>query len=241
MASLPRRPLFLADDAASPPSTPAFVRDGQLAAVRIRPLFPARDEAPEFLSAPAFALLDEAPAEAFFDAPPEPVLAPAPAVSAPLAPPAPPSKVPDELARHFADAVAQVKELAGRLQADAAADAVELGLTVARTLLHDELVARPDRVLAMVRESIHRLGPSTRYTIRLHPEELAAVRTAAGHGLLGESGAEQIRVEADATLSRGDCIVDGDPGRADSKLDDRLDRLSRLIREGLHAARESAE
>jgi hypothetical protein len=240
MPSLPRRPLFITDDAAAPPSTPAFVRDGQLAAVRIRPLFPARDDA-DLLGPPAFASLDEPPGEAFFAPYDEPVAVPA-AVVAPQPPPvpSPPSKVPDELAGRFAESVEQLRALAGRLETDAAADAVELGLAVARTLLHEELAVRPERVLAIVRETIHRLGASTRYTIRLHPEELAAVRTAAGHGLLGESGAEQIRIEADPSLGRGDCVIDGDPGRADSRLDDRLDRLSRLIREGLQATRESS-
>jgi hypothetical protein len=239
MPSHPRRPLFIADDAAAAPSTPAFVRDGRLAAVRIRPLFPARDDAP--LEAPAFASLEEAPSETVFAVPEEPVFAPVPVAPAPPPPPPPaPARVPDELARRFGEAVAHVRALAGRIEAEATADAVELGLAVARALLHDELTTRPDRILALVREAIHRLGPSTRYTIRLHPDELAAVRTAAGHGLLGESGAEQIRVEADPSLSRGDCIVDGDPGRADSRLDDRLDRLARLIRDGLQQARESA-
>ncbi|MFM2154000.1 MAG: hypothetical protein RL199_2435, partial [Pseudomonadota bacterium] len=218
MSSKPRRPLFIADDAATPPSTPSFVRDGQLAAVRIRPLFPPRDDS-AFLEAPAFAQFVEPQTETFLEPPPEPVFAAvsaAPVPAPPMAPP-PPAKVPDELARRFGEAVAQVRGLAERLETDAVADVVELGLAVARALLHEELSTRPERVLAIVREAIHQLGPSTRYTIRLHPQELSAVRSAAGHGLLGESGAEQIRVEADPTLGRGDCVVDGDPGRADSR------------------------
>jgi len=233
MASLPRRPLFLSGDQALGPSTPAFVRDGQARRLRVRPLF-GSDEAPEAVFEPTPVVLDDGQ----FEHEATNVLRSAHAAVALPASPPPPVVLPVELARRFTDAVLRVDDLASRIETHAAAEAVELGLLVARTLLHDELSHHPDKVLGIVREALQKLGESSRYTIRLHPDELAAVRTAAGHGLLGESGAEQVRVESDPSLGRGDCIIDGDPGRVDSRLDDRLDRLGRMLRERLTSPRE---
>jgi flagellar assembly protein FliH len=102
---------------------------------------------------------------------------------------------------------------------------VQLALAIARRVVHREVALDPDLLLDMARTAIDRLGGSGRVTIRLHPDDHAAVSAARASELAGGS----IAITADARLSRGACHVESDIGLIDAGLDAQLDEFERAL------------
>jgi flagellar assembly protein FliH len=148
-------------------------------------------------------------------------------------PPAAPS--PEELAARaealarLGQAVEVLKLQSARLAEQARSDALEIGFEVARRILDTELRGDPTVMIGLARTAVDRAGASRSISVRVHPEDLAAVTSAAGAGELGSSVAK-IEVVPDPTLSPGDVLVDTDFGRVDGRLRTRLDELHRVAR-----------
>jgi len=144
-----------------------------------------------------------------------------------------PGPVPAELAalraqslEKVAHAVEVLRLQAVRLAEQARSDALEIGFEVARRILEAEVRADPAAVIALVRSAVQRAGESRRIVVRLHPEDVDVVAADAESGGGGIATA-RIEVLADATLERGDVLVDADFGRVDGRLSTRLDELRR--------------
>jgi flagellar assembly protein FliH len=150
-------------------------------------------------------------------------------------PPAPPSPSPEELAERaealarVAHAVEILKLQSARLAEQARSDALEIGFEVARRILEAELHADPGVMINLVRTAVERAGASRSISVRVHPEDLAAVTSAAEAGELGV-GVAKIEVVPDPNLAPGDVLVDTDFGRVDGRLRTRLDELQRAAR-----------
>jgi hypothetical protein len=171
---------------------------------------------------------------------------PAPGVE-PLAPPLPPPlpQPGPEFAERLARAVADLRRAGERVAEQASADALEMALLIARRILESELAAGPAALNSLIRTAIGRLGESRTIQLRLNPGDAAAVR-AAGEG--GEDGKgvkdikdgavgglslARVEIRADAALSPGDCIVDGEHGTVDGRLATRLDEVRRILTRAL--------
>lgn len=187
----------------------------------------ARPAAPAVRAAP-FAVAAAAPAEAPAPATPRP----ADPRAAPEPPPAPAPEAPAlealraEALERVAHAVEVLRLQAARLAEQARTDALEVGFQVARRILEAEVAASPDALFALVRAALRKAGGSRRVTVRLHPDDLPRLAPAAVSGPAGLSTAA-IELVADASLERGDCVVDTDFGRVDGRLRTRLEELHR--------------
>jgi flagellar assembly protein FliH len=150
-------------------------------------------------------------------------------------PPAPPAPSAEELAARaealarLAHAVEVLKLQSARLAEQARSDALEIGFAVAQRILEAELHADPTVVIGLVRTAVERAGASRSISVRVHPEDLAGVTSAAEAGELG-AGVAKIEVVPDPTLAPGDVLVDTDFGRVDGRLRTRLDELQRAAR-----------
>jgi flagellar assembly protein FliH len=135
-----------------------------------------------------------------------------------------------EAMERVAAAVATLRAQAGHLGEQARADALEIGFVVARALLQQEVRADPAALFALVRQAMRRAAGSRTITVRLAPDDAALVRAEAGQAAIdGAAGAAAVEIVADATLSRGDCVVDADFGRVDGRLETRLAELRRAV------------
>lgn len=192
-----------------------------------------RDQSARLRSIPA-----PAPANMPEDAPeiPEGILLPhgstpaAPAAPV-FTPPAPPPPPPTLDTSRLEAAVNSLRMLSDRLTAEVRADAVEVAMLLARKIVEGEITANPDRLLGTVRSAVRRLGESRRISVRLCPEDAEAVNNATqrnGSELSG-GGVARVEVVADPTLTRGDCVVDGELGSVDARLDTRLGELRRAL------------
>ncbi len=163
----------------------------------------------------------------------------------PLAAPPTPSRSPDP-AREEADAkaqranamqrvalaIAKLEELRDDLVEQARNDAVELGLLIAREVVGAELRAGHDVAVAVARDAIASVGAAHSITVRVHPDDVAAVEIA---GLAGPDGG-LVDVVGDAHLRPGDVVVDTESGHIDARIDTRLDVVMQSVRTAVEAA-----
>lgn len=102
---------------------------------------------------------------------------------------------------------------------------VHLALAIARRVVQREVSLDPDLLLAMARVALERLGDSARVTVRLHPEDYAAV----GAARVADFTTSNVTVVADTRLSRGACRVESDMGLLDAGIDAQLQEVGRAL------------
>ncbi|MEZ4339423.1 MAG: FliH/SctL family protein [Sandaracinaceae bacterium] len=97
--------------------------------------------------------------------------------------------------------------------AEARASALAIATAVARRIVGDALAAEPERVRAMVERATARVARARRTTVRVHPDDLALVESLPATCV------------ADASLTRGDCVVESDLGDVDGRVETQIARL----------------
>ena len=104
---------------------------------------------------------------------------------------------------------------------------VQLALAIAKRIVHRELSIDRALLLGMARVAAERLGAHATATIRLHPDDYAAV--AAGTSATGVGA--QIAVVADPVVARGGCLVQSDFGFMDVSAEAQFEELARTLLE----------
>lgn len=100
-------------------------------------------------------------------------------------------------------------------------EVVALALTVARRVIHREVTLDRELLLVMARVALDRLGDQAMATIRLHPDDEAALRASRG-----EWPPSDISVVTDASVKPGGCVVSSDLGLVDLGVDAQIHELS---------------
>lgn len=139
-----------------------------------------------------------------------------------------PEMVSAMVGERLAGAIASLSQITARLTAEAQADALEVGFLVARRIIEDEVQGNVEALLSLVRTALRRLGESRHVIIRLCPDDAKAVEevmAAQGAKAITETAIAQIELKADPSLQRCDCMVEGDLGSVDGRLNTRLDEL----------------
>lgn len=114
----------------------------------------------------------------------------------------------------------------GSLQQDMARTLAIAATHLARTIVRSELVAQPQLVAAVAQEAIDTLLLSARHiTLRVHPDD---------HGFVAQGAAEVLtargaRLLADASLTRGGCLVESDIGVIDATIEARWRRAAAAL------------
>lgn len=172
--------------------------------------------------------------------------------------PSPPPPAPVVDMSRMEAAIDRLRLLSERLTAEARSDALELGLMIARKVVEGELSVNADRLIGVVKSAVSRVGESRRIAVHLSPEDAEmltgppqAAQQAIGDGVGSDAGADagpkkphvptglarisrgaaQIEIVADATLSRGDCVVEGDHLSVDATLDTKFGEIRRALLE----------
>ncbi len=127
-------------------------------------------------------------------------------------------------------AVESLRATSLRLAEQARLDALEIGLLVARQILEREIQTDPRHLVALIRDSLTRLGEARQVTVRLCEQDLAQLGALPPEAFVGTA---RITVVGDAALEPGDCFVEGDVGSVEYRLRERLEEAGRLLRESL--------
>jgi flagellar biosynthesis/type III secretory pathway protein FliH len=140
-----------------------------------------------------------------------------------------------EVSERIGSAAQFLRQAAERLAAEARADALEVGFMVARRILEADLTANVEHLVGLVRSAIRRLGESRHIKLRLCPEDARLVEEALNQGgaqAISSVAAAEIEVVADPSLQRGDCMVTGDLGTVDGRINTRLEELRHALHTG---------
>ena len=138
-------------------------------------------------------------------------------------------------------AIEVLRATAERLAAEARTDALEIGFLVARRILEMELTASAEPLVNLVRSAVRRLGESRRIVIHLAPADaqaMTAILESRGAQAVAQASISRVEIVADASLGRGDCLVEGDLVTVDGRINARIEELRRVLDAGVE---ESAE
>lgn len=110
-------------------------------------------------------------------------------------------------------------------------------LLLARQVLRSELRSHPAQVSAVAREALETVLMSARQiVVRVHPDDLALVADGAGEALQSRGA----RLQADASIQRGGCLVVSDAGTIDATIDARWARAADAIGQAVPWAADEA-
>jgi len=138
-------------------------------------------------------------------------------------------------------AVEVLRATAERLAAEARTDALEIGFLVARRILEMELTASAEPLVNLVRSAVRRLGESRRIVVHLSPADAQAMNAiveSRGAQAIAQASISKVEIVADASMGRGDCLVEGDLVTVDGRINARIEELRRVLEAGVE---ESAE
>jgi flagellar assembly protein FliH len=168
-----------------------------------------------------------------------PAMEPSPGMET-LAPPLPPPlpQPGPEFVERLALAVIELRRIGQQVAEQASADTLEMAILIARRIIEGELTAGPAAHHALIRSAIRRLGESRRIVVRLCPADAVALEQAGPASPLAGLTIARLEIRGDATLSPGDCIVEGEHGTVDGRLETRIEEVRRSLSRALRDASE---
>ena len=122
-------------------------------------------------------------------------------------------------------AIEALRSQGEKLAEQARSDALELGILIARRILEQEITANLDGIFALIKSAIRRAGEEHVTKLRLHPEDVKHLQASAQ----SEFSLGKIELIADASLERGDVMVDTAQHTIDGRLSTRFDELVRQL------------
>jgi flagellar assembly protein FliH len=137
-----------------------------------------------------------------------------------------------EVGNRLGSAVEMLRTTSERLAAEARSDALEVGFLIAKRILETELTTSPEPLVGLVRSTIRRLGEARKVVVRLSQGDAEAVNAtlaARGPSAVSTVATAQIEIITDASLERGDCVVESDVGSVDGRIATRLEELRRAL------------
>lgn len=127
----------------------------------------------------------------------------------------------DAMLRRLGETLTELDGLRGQIVAQTERQMVQIALAVARRILRREVSMDQDLVVALARVALDRLGDQVTATIRLNPDDCAAIVARRG----SEWAGTRITVVADPIVSRGGCRVESDLGFVDAGIDAQFEEL----------------
>jgi flagellar biosynthesis/type III secretory pathway protein FliH len=141
-------------------------------------------------------------------------------------------KISDEIRERLGQATKSLRHTADHLAAEARSDALEIGFMVARRILEADLTANVEHLVGLVRSAIRRLGESRQIKLHMCPEDARLIDELLKKDGPQEISSAQIEIMADPSLHRGDCVVIGDLGTVDGRINTRLEELRQALQAG---------
>ncbi|MCX8086993.1 MAG: flagellar assembly protein FliH [Rhodocyclaceae bacterium] len=123
-------------------------------------------------------------------------------------------------AERFASLAGKLEQALAGLEISLADDVLALAVELARQVVRQEITARPQTLLAVVREALAQL-PHQHVAIYLHPEDASLLRSYLGEAL-SHAGH---RIHEDMKLERGDCVLEAGGTQIDATVAMRWQRV----------------
>lgn len=113
-------------------------------------------------------------------------------------------------------------------------EAIELALEIARKVIHQEVKASGDMVLAIARDALQEVISGKSYKLRVSPADAVTVREHKGEleGLL--PGGATLQVVSEEDLSPGGCIVETEEERLEATVEGQFEEIAEALRSRAH-------
>jgi flagellar assembly protein FliH len=131
----------------------------------------------------------------------------------------------DAMMRRLTQSLEEVAKLRDQMIHDTERQLVHLALAIARRVIHREVSLDHDLLIAIARVAMDRLAESAHLTVRLNPDDHAAISANGGMPL----AANHVTVVADARLPRGGCRIESDLGIVDAGIDAQLHEIAQSL------------
>ncbi len=115
-------------------------------------------------------------------------------------------------------AMRALEDASSGLRTELASTVHTLSLAIARHLLDREFAADPEQIHRLVTKALTLAPVSGSVTVRLHPDDLAALQAIGGLDELTPTAVD-LRWIGDATLVRGGCVVEAPTSIIDGRID----------------------
>ena len=125
--------------------------------------------------------------------------------------------------------VEHMRQANTRLAEEARSTALEIGFQVAQRILEREVSADVTAMIALIRSALRKVGDSKVLRLSLHPQDHESVSKALEDGQFTEIALAQIELVPNASLDRGDVVVDTDFGQIDGRIKTRLKEIKTVI------------
>jgi flagellar assembly protein FliH len=132
----------------------------------------------------------------------------------------------DAVVRRLAQTVDELRTLRADLLRKTEDQVVHLALAIARRIIHREVTLDRELVVTMARVALDRLQAATTATIRLHPDDYAAVMAGRGEVTSGNSVTSFV---PDPMVRRGACLVQSDFGVIDVGVDAQVQEIAKAL------------
>ncbi len=106
---------------------------------------------------------------------------------------------------------------------------VKLAMAVARQIVGRELSADEDAVKRVMETALGELGRSGRVVARVSPEDAPVLREAIEQDQWAPPPMVELEIVADASVTRGGCVLESDYGQVDATIETQIAELARLL------------
>lgn len=113
---------------------------------------------------------------------------------------------------------------------------IEMVLEIARKVLREEIQARREATLSLIKHALRRVADTEHVRIRVHPDDLQIAREHREDFLAVCDGIRQIEIVDDQRVGGGGCIIETPSGTIDASLRTQMQSVERALREAEPAA-----
>jgi flagellar assembly protein FliH len=127
--------------------------------------------------------------------------------------------------------IGELGDLHSKTCREVESDLVQLALAVARKIVGRDVSMGPEAVTRIIRQALERVEHAGRITIKLNPADLELLTEIKPQLLSGLPEAGRAAFEADASITRGGCLIETDGGEVDA----RIERQFKVVEEAFQA------
>ena len=139
--------------------------------------------------------------------------------------------------QQFRRAYVELEKYRKEVYLNAEATAVELAMAITRKLVHFEVSANPDIVLAVIRDALTRIVDQERICIHVNPADMPVVTGAMETFVGGVKTTDTMTFEPDATVMPGGCLIVTNFGEIDAGIDTQIAMIEDRLGAEFDAAR----
>lgn len=126
--------------------------------------------------------------------------------------------------------IEELQQVKPALLENAEKEILQIAVAVARRILRQEISQNPERLLGSIRAVLQKMGQIETLVIHLHPQDLERLRKERNKVVELVGSVQWFRLEPDANLLQGECLVESNDQIVDLRIDSQLAVIEEELR-----------